>query len=195
VTKFFSVFFIVALSTIFTSIAAAAEVYSVDMSVPIEFQLSLNCPWVSVGNLQKVVIAENEKIGWTGGDLGEALGDLFGNSTGDVNYTNVAANIPPYSRAILLDTQYFNNNGQAQIIVEELSLISVTGDKYTMHLSDKTRVLSQMKGQTGEAILICFTNDEEYVRVSAQVTHQNVDGSRPTMGISAFTDENIVFLK
>lgn len=187
--------FIVAISTIFTSMATAAEVYSVDMSTPIEFQMAVSCPWVSVGNLQKVVIAENEKIGWTGGDLGNALGNLFGDSTGDVNYTTVAANIPASSKALLLDTQYFNNNGQAQILVEELSLISVTGDKYTMHLSEETRMLSQRKGHTGEAILICFTNDEEYVRVSAQVTHQNVDGSRPTMGISAFSDETTVFLK
>ncbi|MBY0384404.1 hypothetical protein K2X05_04525 [bacterium] len=175
------------IATFLTSTTFAAEVFSVDLSSPIEQQLSSSCPWITAADIQRVVIANPEKIGWSGGDVGRALGNLFGDSGVDVNYSNIAANIPNNTKAVLMDTQYYNNNGQAQIIVEELSLISSDGNKFTIPLNDSSRVLSQTQGHSGEAILICFTNDENYVRVSTKVTHQNVDGSRPTMGFSAFT--------
>ncbi len=173
--------------TAFSFNAMAAEVYLVDLATPIEEQLAENCPWVPVAELQKVVIAESEKIGWAGGDVGDVIGDLLGNSGVDANHTEVAANIPESTKAVLLDTQYFNNNGEAKILVERLRMITASGDQNTFSLSEESRVLSQTEGHAGEAILICFTNDENYVRVSAKVTHQNVDGSRPTIGISAFT--------
>lgn len=171
----------------FVSNASAAEIFSVDLAIPLDSQISASCPWISRYEVQKVVIANPEKIGWTGGDVGSAIGTLFGKSGADVNYSNIAGNVPQNTKAVVMDTQYYNNNGQAQIVVNELSLISSVGDKITMTLNDSVRVLSQTQGHAGQAILVCFTNDEDFVRVSAKVSHQNVDGSRPTMGFSAFT--------
>lgn len=180
-------FLVIIFATFLTSTTLAGEVFTVDRSIPLEAQLTENCPWISAADLQVVVIANPEKIGWSGGDVGKTLGKVFGSSKVDVNYSNVAANIPPNTKAVVMDTEYYNNNGQAQIIVTDLSLISSVGDKVTIPLNDSSRVLSQTQGHRGQAILICFTNDENYVRISTKVTHKNVDGSRPKIGFSAVT--------
>jgi hypothetical protein len=165
----------------------AAELFSVDTSSPMEAQISANCPWIQTSEVQRMIIANPEQIGWAGGEVGNVLGSLFGDSSAKVNFSTIAANIPPSTKAVVMDTQYYNNNGQAQIIVDELSLISSSGDRVTIALNDSLKTLSQTQGHSGEAILLCFTNEENYVRISSKVTHNNVDGSRPTMGFSAYS--------
>ena len=173
--------------TFLMSSAHAAEVFEVDLSQSIDEQIAENCPWVSLTTVQKVAVANPEEIGFSGGEGGKVLGKLFKKSSANINHSTVAGNLPAHTKAIYFDTQYFNNNGLAEMVINDLSLISIDGNKTSVALADAERVLSQREGHNGESLLICFTNDENYVRVSTEVSHQNVDGSRPTLGITSLT--------
>lgn len=182
-------FFIFTFSLFFLNNAMSAEIFTIDIFSPVEDQIKNSCPWISLEEVQKLKVAEPEQIGWSGGNVGKALGDILEDTGLETNFSIIAAHLPQKTKAILFDTQYFNNNGAAILMIEDISLITLQGDKISLALSDNYRELNQTIEHSGESLLVCFTNDESYVRVSTRVSHKNVDGSRPTLGISALVKD------
>lgn len=176
------------LFALFGQSSLAAEVFTVDLSLSLEQQVEDSCPWIAMSHVQQMSISEPEEIGWSGGDGSQLLNDFFDATGTEVNHTTIEADLPIGTRAVFFNTQYFNNNGQAQIIITELNFNYAAGDTVTLSLNDSESVLQQTQGNSGESLLVCFGDGEEYVHMSTKVTHANVDGSRPTLGITALTD-------
>ncbi|MBY0316979.1 MAG: hypothetical protein K2Q26_15775 [Bdellovibrionales bacterium] len=171
--------------------ASAVEVYSINQTTPIEEQLAENCPWIQPESVKQVGVVGPEKIGWSGGEGSKVLGKIMRSSRVNLNFSNIAGNLPASTRAILFNAAYYNNNGLAEIIVDEIELITSTGVKVGLPITTDAKVLSQ---SSNESILLCFTAEESYVRIRAKLTHQNVDGSRPTMGITALVNPEPITL-
>ncbi len=168
----------------------AAEIFTLHISYPVKKQIEDSCPWISLIDVQKLSVTQPEEIGWSGGDVGKALGNLLDDTGLETNFSTIASDLPKGTKAILFDTQYFNNNGGASILVEDINLVNTQGDEISLNLGDdEIRELKQTKDQSGESLLVCFTDDENYVRASTKVSHKNVDGSRPTLGISALVEK------
>ncbi len=179
---------VVFFSALFCQSTFAAEVFKVDLAQSLEMQVENSCPWIAIRDVQQMSIAGPEEIGWSGGDGSKLLNDFFDATGAEVNHTTLDATLPVGTKAIFFNTLYFNTNGNAQIIITELSFAYAAGDTVTLSLNDQESVLKQIEGDSGESLLVCFTEGEEYARMSVKVTHQNVDGSRPTLGITALTD-------
>jgi hypothetical protein len=175
-------------SALFCQSSMAAEVFTMDLSQPLQSQVESSCPWISMNDVQQMSIANAEEIGWSGGDGSQLLDELFEETGAEVNHTTVEAKLPVGTKAIYFNTQYFNNNGKAEILVTELSFSYAAGDTITLSLNETESVLQQTQGNSGETLLVCFGEGEEYASVSTKVTQRNVDGSRPTLGITALSD-------
>lgn len=173
---------------LFCQSSLAFEVFSIDMSLSLETQILGSCPWITLSDVQQITVAEPEKIGWSGGDGSQILGGLFEATGIEGNHTTVQGDLPENTMALFFNTQYFNNEGGAKILVSELGLVDTAGHKVTVSLTESDRVLEQTLGHTGESLLVCFNDKEEFVHVFAKLTHQNVDGSRPRVGITALTE-------
>lgn len=182
---FFATFFLM-------NFARAIEVISVDQSTPLVQLIQNNCPWVDATAIAEIVVLGPQKIGWSGGKGSKLLGNLFESTGINANPDKLEANLPENTRALFFNVEYYNNNKQAQVIIDDLYLVDSIGNKVVIALSEITRTLSQSADTSGESILLCFTNDESFLRVSTTVTHNNVDGSRPKMGITAVTSPALV---
>lgn len=176
------------LSFVFCQSSFGAAVFTIDLSKSLEMQIENSCPWIAMSDVRQMSIAGPDEIGWSGGEGSQLLNDFFDATGAEVNHTTIEADLPEGTKALFFNTQYFNNNGNAQIIVTELSFNYAAGDKITLSLNESESVLEQTEGSSGESLLVCFGDGEEYVHVSTKVTHKNVDGSRPTFGITALTD-------
>jgi hypothetical protein len=182
-------FLVFAFPLIILNTAMSAEIFTIDVSYPFEQQIEDSCPWISLSDVQKLTVTQPEEIGWSGGDVGKALGNLLEDTGIETNYSTIASDLPKETKAILFDTKYFNNSGGASILVENITLVNTQGDEISLSLSDETYELKQTKGHSGDSLLVCFNDTESFVRVSTKVSHKNVDGSRPTLGISALAQE------
>lgn len=167
------------------NIASAADLYILDRSSSLEDQISLACPWIDSTAVQKVTVVQSKNVGWSGGEASKSFGWLYDKTGVNLNYTTLESNLPENTQAIVFNARYFNNDKKAEIIVDEVELKDPKGNTISLALPEAVKTLSQDSSEQGESLLICFSQSEDYTYVTTKVTHRNVDGTRPTLGIDA----------
>ncbi len=157
--------------------ARSEVIISVDQTEDLQQVLTKYCPWIS--SVEKVAVMEKTALGM-GGDIGGWLSDIA--SSSEV-FTKLEVPLPVGIEAVVLDPAYWNNNGQAEIIIGSVALTDRDGSVKTSPLSEETKTLSQRRAGTGETLLVCFEQQENIVALVLEVGTRNVDGSRPDLGM------------
>jgi hypothetical protein len=170
---------------LWSPLSQAVEAKAVNSTTSLEELLPKVCPWIKADQVARVKLMDPQEVGKVGGVVGGLLGDL-GKSTGvDINTTDISVNLPEGVRAIMFDVNYYTNSGDAEVVFKNLHVIDVEGNQWA---PDALNVLQS----ASETLLLCFVNGEHPVLMSATLSHRNIDGSRPTVGVSVLQTTSIL---
>lgn len=156
--------------------ARAEVMVLLDQTDKLEDVVAKNCPWIT--SFEKVAVMEKTALG-VGGDVGGWLSKEL--SDNDF-LKKFEIPLPVGVQAVVLDPYYWNNDGQAEIVIGSLALTSRNGAVKIPVLSAEQKTLSQRRAVTGETLLICFEKQDDIVALALKVGTRNVDGSRPDLG-------------
>lgn len=169
---------LVSLVLVWSSLSQAVVEKVISNSMPMERMLAENCPWIRAQDVAKVKVMDPQDIGTLGGAVGKILGKLGKSAGTPINTTDISVNLPPETRAILFDIAFYTNGNNAELFFNNLTVIDEAGNQWVA--GSAANVLQH----ESQALLICFVNGERPVVMSTTVSSLNVDGSRPTVGVT-----------
>lgn len=152
--------------------------------------MSAECPETKTsGDFATLDLTSNHAVGSVGGAVGNLLGKLNQEIGTSINSTTLQIEVSSDVRALLLFPSYYNNNKKAVIQVVELIVKNQNGEKTEIVMDPDTSELLQSVSPQGESLLFCLDQNETVSEMTMTLTHNNVDGSRPTVDLLGFTND------
>lgn len=180
-------------SIIMCTVVAASQSAFAAKAIPVSYASDLDqllrqhCDDTTVNDIRVVELNGMEKIGWSGGEAGKLLSKVTEDLGGDsfMNATEVNRDLPKETRAMIFSVTYRDSDNISQLVFNKIT-VNLPNDK----LWTAPQVYEVEQSNYG-TIMICFDKGENPLSVHANVSHREVDGSRPEVGVTAYQDINV----
>lgn len=172
----------------------APEVHIVDLHDNYDReQMARNtCHLSATDPIELLQMAEEQSIGTLASDAGSFFAGIGATPLVSTWFETL---VQPQTLAIIIDTRYFTNTGQARLHIQSMDLTTSQGLVHETNSQLPLTLSQDEDGSTtyGEGLVICLQPDHDYNWFHIQLSYTGIDGSRPKAGIvnansGAFTE-------